>query len=498
MTTLAFRLIRIACAVVVLGVVSKAQLIVNEQCVNANHIAPSSGIVLGSTVGATPYPWCGLDKALYPGVFYAVIGTGNIMGATTCAPGITNYNSDMAVYDNCTLQTCVATNHKMKLPCKGDKNGYAYSMNWQTELNKIYYIFVSGVRDNNVGNFGLSIVDFPPASNSLCVNAELLPVNGSVVTGTTSNGGLSKRCGLYHPDTNSSLYQGVWYKVVGTGRLMMASTCHHETHFPSNISVMTGADCSSFPSVSSCVTAAGVAFEMSCSSNQKGNIFVWQSIFGQDYLIFISGVSISDSGKYGFSVTNVTVPSNNQCVDALPLPGNGTVVVSTTIGTYQTPHCGYNSRNGVWYRLIGTGGLMQVSTCTEETNYAAALVIQSFCTGGCVNTNKAANCSGNVDGFGQTLTWQSVVNRTYLVFVSGETSSDAGQFGISFKDNVVNKALIDACSSHIVTQCSCFKYNKCLKHMMRGCAFSSDKSIKSKEEKKTFKKAKKAMASVCR
>jgi hypothetical protein len=122
--------------------------------------------------------------------------------------------------------------------------------------------------------------------NDDCGDAILVDV-GSVTAGTTIDASLDSVgiCGT------SNTAPGVWYRVIGTGDPIIASTCN-DANYDTKISVFSG-DCGTL----TCVT--GVDDTENCNGNTTK--VSWASEFGVEYLILVHGYS-SATGNFNLSI----------------------------------------------------------------------------------------------------------------------------------------------------------------------------------------------------
>jgi hypothetical protein len=146
----------------------------NDLCTDAIPISiPSS--TLGTTSGATvdDAPTC-YTLINSPGVWYSLIGTGNLITATTCA-AYTNYDTRLDIYSNtCDQLVCVAGNDDAcGLPFPNNVNS---TVTFCSELGATYYILVQGFEGDR-GNFQLDVSEGaacqPPPPTPTCENSSI-------------------------------------------------------------------------------------------------------------------------------------------------------------------------------------------------------------------------------------------------------------------------------------------------------------------------------------
>jgi hypothetical protein len=131
----------------------------NDYCENAELVLPGS-VTSGSTSGAsidTGYPSpCGNDAGIaVGGVWYTVVGTGDMMTASTCSTygGSANYDTQISVYcPTCAAPVCVDGNND---DCSGD-DFLSSTVHWCSRAGETYYVLVHGSA-GETGEFRLSI-----------------------------------------------------------------------------------------------------------------------------------------------------------------------------------------------------------------------------------------------------------------------------------------------------------------------------------------------------
>ncbi len=118
---------------------------------------------------------------------------------------------------------------------------------------------------------------------------------------------------------------------------------------------------------------------------------------------------------------------NDLCANAIAINCGESVNGSTADATFDNiGTCGTtNTAPGVWYTVVGTGGVMSVSTCTAAS-YDTKLSVFSGSCGTLV-------CVGGNDDFCSTrsqVSWSSVSGTTYHILVHG-SGSQTGTFTLS-------------------------------------------------------------------
>jgi len=138
----------------------------NDLCGGAILLAPNTNTT-GTTLLATtesPSPGtCGTSLS-QPGVWYRMVGNGNLFGAGLCST--TSWDSKIFIYSgNCSSLTCVTGNDDFGPLCASA----AASATWCSVPTVTYYILVTGF--SSASNFTLSVTQTVIATPTLVVSA---------------------------------------------------------------------------------------------------------------------------------------------------------------------------------------------------------------------------------------------------------------------------------------------------------------------------------------
>ena len=145
-------------------------------------------------------------------------------------------------------------------------------------------------------------------------------------------------------------------------------------------------------------------------------------------------------------------PINDDCSNAiLANPGNPAAIVGTTVGASvsNASFCGSNVTSpSVWYKVIGNGGPITVSTCGQAT-FDTKL---SVYTGNC---NNLQCITGNDDGSGcnyftSELTFNSISNQEYFIMVHA-FGTLSGTFNLSVWTPTVSVPNDDCINAEVIT-----------------------------------------------
>jgi hypothetical protein len=159
---------------------------------------------------------------------------GALSGDVTCDECAFFVNSPLEC-QSCSLQTCIdSKGNEYQAPlidCQNIEVGAVFDL-----CDKSSILINGGVFDYlSSDEYGVCVDNSP--ENDVCSDVhEPLPTNGTVVLGSTVN---AFDDGVV-PCSSMSFSPGLWYKVVGTGTGLMASTCGSATDFDTVISVYSG------------------------------------------------------------------------------------------------------------------------------------------------------------------------------------------------------------------------------------------------------------------
>lgn len=131
------------------------------------------------------------------------------------------------------------------------------------------------------------------------------------------------------------------------------------------------------------------------------------------------------------------VATGSACATAVgPIPTNGTIIRSSTTANPVVPEaetlgeCRRSVDAGVFYCFVGTGGNMTATTCTNFTSFDTRL---SIATGRLCDATTGEECLAWTDDATEnevcsTVSWESLRNGIYKVFVHEGSSGAAGSF----------------------------------------------------------------------
>ena len=239
----------------------------NDACLDAWTLE-ASGSRRASFDTATPddgLPLCGRGVASsedLPGVWFHISGFGAVQEAYVC-----DVESEIYVFDGsgCGSLVCIAGK------ADGCENGIGSVARWPTVFGRDYWLLVRTPLSTQT-SFEIKTVPALTPRNTVCDRAMEV---SNAVTGSTING-LTRPFGV--PSCSDESYgRSLWYKVIGTGNQMEASTCSDITDYESRINIFRN----------SCDALACVDLEeTSCDFKA---IVRWQSVVNEEYYVLVHG-----------------------------------------------------------------------------------------------------------------------------------------------------------------------------------------------------------------
>lgn len=136
-----------------LGSACPAQIPGNDTCQDAEPLAIGAPVQSTTALADGPlFMSCSIPVDT-PGLFYTVVGTGNVLTASTCSSG-TTFDTKIHVYcDDCSGEDCVAANDDAPFGCDT-----ASEVSWCSADGQTYLLHVTGF-DGAQGEFELLVTD---------------------------------------------------------------------------------------------------------------------------------------------------------------------------------------------------------------------------------------------------------------------------------------------------------------------------------------------------
>ena len=129
------------------------------------------------------------------------------------------------------------------------------------------------------------------------------------------------------------------------------------------------------------------------------------------------------------------IPVNDDCANAITLAVPSVVTGTTLCATLDgEPDCtgSASTAPGVWYRVLGTGGMMTASACLN-VNYDGQMAVFTGGCGGLTCVGGGDDTCG-VGGGHATVSWPSTAGVEYLIFVYGWGGA-TGNFTLEVSSN---------------------------------------------------------------
>ncbi|MCL4305237.1 hypothetical protein KJZ99_04935 [bacterium] len=150
-----------------------------------------------------------------------------------------------------------------------------------------------------------------------CAEAPLLPVpatvRGTLVGGTDNDPNFDCESNFNGDDyLGSNTAPDKWYKVVGTGNIIVVSLCNSYTTFDSQLLVTCSSDCQNF----TCVGGNDDAFTAGCTVSSTRSVEWFCSELGREYYVMVDGYGSGTGGPYELAIRD-SVPCVNY-VDCAP------------------------------------------------------------------------------------------------------------------------------------------------------------------------------------
>lgn len=290
---------------------------------------------------------------------------------------------------------------------------------------------------------------------------------------------------------------GVWWQIEGTGATLRASTCSSKTEIKVKISVFESLkgpkeDGTCNDDLTCLGASTEPDFECPLTTiGQTGSNGEWGSMStkidfptkkGVMYYLLVQQETVSKTGVVWLNFRQVTLPQNNDCIDAIgPVPKDGTIIESTnedaSISRVLGGYCNFfGLYPGIWFQVMGNGGDITLSACGERNTdgfYFSVYEAADCDDLKCISSGTAAtidddvvNCSfqvgTDIEGNGLAIqrprftykfssedgyryyvylhyartTEDRVTSDGLRFFVNGEESSDYGAGGIQYKDSI--------------------------------------------------------------
>ena len=276
-------------------------------------------------------------------------------------------------------------------------------------------------------------------NNDLCANA-ITVACGSTTVGTTagSTNDNAAVCGISNVTIQST--SGVWYKFIGNGSAVTASTCSSGVNVDTRLNVFSG-DCGTL----TCIT--GNDDNPGCTGFGLTSSVTFSTALGTDYYILVYGFS-SNSLSFTLGVTCATacspVTTNNSCLTSenislnTPLNSNNSCAFPS-IGTLA-PTCGstFASYYDTWY-AFNSDSFTSLSVSLVNGTSTAGFAVYSGACGTLTQIN--STCTPTVP-----VTINTAANTDYFIRVFSTSIATRGNFTLSVTDPLLSNNSFDNAS----------------------------------------------------
>ncbi|CAJ1967243.1 unnamed protein product [Cylindrotheca closterium] len=378
---------------------------INDKCQDSVSSVAIDSTVFGTTSGATieDLPSCGGVDTTKPGVWYEVSNVDGPVNADVIGRGF-NFAGQVSVYDgSCDALSCAA----------GSKSG---SVTWDALPGSTYHVYVNGEAVD--GDFGL----FLGRENKESCNeaSPLQPSNFAYISSTRDARQQEvESCGF---DGRQHSAPGKWFSLIGTGNEFKVSTCSADVDLDTEVSLFQGS-CGALQ----CVAGTGRA--LPCA---EGGVISWKTVPDSMYYIYVSGRG-SRVGDFWLTIEETEVVGSI-CTEHLALGAFSTKSIKGFIEVGSTEPVQIEglvgTARGVWYELIGTGNLVELSVCGMDSSFDGRV---SVSTGDCsdrIVLGQTSKCGED----GDNVKFVTTVGHKYQVFVHGDDDEATGEYTLSMKD----------------------------------------------------------------
>jgi trimeric autotransporter adhesin len=274
--------------------------------------------------------------------------------------------------------------------------------------------------------------------NDSCAGALSDPNNNFPFTYISENGNMSTNNQGFVTTCPDGMNDGEWFSFVGTGLTISIDIYFVSGNYNPEIGVYTGT-CND-------LTCKGSADDFGVSGEES--LFI-ESVLGVQYFVNVGNNSYNvDNQEGNFTITIDQVLENDQCINGYYI-NSFPYVFAQENGNLASNNNGniagcFGSMNdGVWFKFIGNGNLINVRLGNVESTYNPEIAVYTgFCNGlSCVvNADDLAN-----DGI-ESLTFSTLVGAEYYINIGNVDDVQdlpEGDFTIVVCEDLIN----DACNN---------------------------------------------------
>lgn len=412
----------------------------NDDCIGALPLAIGTTVIVDNTT-ATDDPEstanCG-TAAVNQAVWYAIVGDGTTLTASTCYPGGTFDDTKLQVWCNdCNNLVCVGGDDDMGAACP--IHSLRSQVSWCSAPGQVYYLAVGGY-GTNAGIIELGVISdgLPCSTPPSCLPCILPPcppgaIPESEVCGSDTNGGCNSTPPVFEPiSCGVTVCGAAWFD--GTTR----DTDWYEVYLPqpSILTISLEGEFNSMfglieqlvPGIPGCANITGSVSPYALGAPcVPGTVTTACLPAGTYYLFaapqFATLVTCGVNSNYRLTVTCSPCAA---CQDfTLTAPGSG---ASDTCGAGND--CPLRpSEDQVWEVIIPTDGHWTFSLCGSATDWDSFMYLGTVCCDADLGFDDDT-CDAPV-GLMSKIVMPSLTAGTYYVTIEGYNSTYCGAYTLT-------------------------------------------------------------------
>lgn len=344
---------------------------------------------------------CGDQMNTGYAVWYSfTTNSSKLVEASTCNNA--DFDTQITVMSgSCDETMCVSFNDQA---C-GDQS----LVTWYAEANTTYHIMVHGYREAS-GTFGLTLSE--ALLNDQRANASKLE-GESAVAGTTA--GATSSVKPPSCDDVDFSGDGVWYEIGNISGFYKAELLLGYTDFSGQVAVYRNTDNAELDSGT-----------LICEKGSSIGSVIWLAEATETYYVYVTGKDGTTGDFDLFFGRN----KDSSCTFGTRVDPNSVGYLAST--KFSNPqnvlscgYTGYHTAPGLWFSIMGTGEMLEVSTCGSLLDLDTQISVFG-------NTCDSLQCIGGTGqdhpcGDNGSVSWQTEKDEVYNIYVSGR-SSRVGDF----------------------------------------------------------------------
>lgn len=346
------------------------------------------------------------------GVWYRYQGQGTAVTISVYSPSSYRYPTVSVFEGSCDFLDCVTTSTTSQ-----SSSGSLRITEWAAKQGVDYFVLVANSIDSTeTSPLRVQFAELATPANDQCANATAiaaLPYASSATTVGSTHDVEFPACGV------SASSRGVWYTVVGRGKVMQ-------------VSVATGRALSVFRGT------CGLGLQCVTEGRRGSSLATtveWTAEPGITYRIFVAGTHFEDVGAFQLRAQEFAVPKNDRCGNGTKINDLPYVDVGSTEGAlsdFATSQCGATvnaTSRGVWYEYIGDGLMVEASLGYYDTVLAVFTGSCSSLT--CLDAQRGSAYSQAPAVY----RWFAEKGERFFLLVTGQSASDTGRYQLILRES---------------------------------------------------------------